>query len=192
MKIKLVLLGPMAVGKTALCNRLKYDKFEQNYQVTIGAGLLDYQIQINGTNVNAEIWDTAGMERHRSLSPIYFRDANIAFFVYDMSEISTIEQLDSYLDEFRANNSENFYGIVCGNKSDIEHDDLSKQAGIAWAEQYGFGFAEASAKTGEGVNQAFTKAFQGALQIITNKKPQSNKIRKDLNSQEKDKKGCCK
>ena len=192
MKLKLVLLGPMAVGKTALCNRLKYDRFEQNYQVTIGAGLLDYQTKINGISIEAEIWDTAGMERHRSLSPIYFRDASIAFFVYDMSETSTIDQLDSYLQEFKANNGDSFYGIVCGNKLDITSDTVSKHAGVSWAEKHGFGFVEASAKTGEGVTEAFNKAFEGALQLLTNKSSDEVEFKSDLSSPKKKKgKGCC-
>ena len=166
MKLKIVLLGPMAVGKTSVCNRLKYKTFDQNYQVTIGAGLLEYNVKVDGINIEAQIWDTAGMERHRTLSPIYFRDSNIAFFVYDVSESSSVSQLDSYFEEFRESNNRSYYGILCGNKIDLLHNSEAIEAGEKWAKAHEFDFAAVSAKTGEGVEEVFLKAIRGAMLLM--------------------------
>ena len=167
MKLKIVLLGPMAVGKTSICNRLKNKTFDQSYQVTIGAGLLEYNVKVDGINIEAQIWDTAGMERHRTLSPIYFRDSNIAFFVYDVSESSSVSQLDSYFEEFKANNNNTkYYGILCGNKVDLLQNSEAVDAGETWAKAHEFDFATVSAKTGEGVEEVFLKAIRGAITLM--------------------------
>ncbi|EAY18851.1 small GTP-binding protein, putative [Trichomonas vaginalis G3] len=188
MKVKIVLLGPMSVGKTALCNRFKYDKFEQNYQVTIGAGIIDYQTKVNGKSVDVQIWDTAGMERHRSLSPLYYRDADAGIFVYDISEKGSINQLERFYDEFMAQNDRGFHGIVVANKSDLNKNEAALEEGNKWATMHGCEFTTASAKIGEGVAEAFNKAIMGAVLRSTNTATKSIILK---NADDDEKKGCC-
>jgi small GTP-binding protein len=40
--------------------------------------------------VKFEIWDTAGQERYNSLAPMYYRSAQAAIIVYDITNKVTI------------------------------------------------------------------------------------------------------
>lgn len=40
--------------------------------------------------IKFEIWDTAGQERFRSLSPMYYRNAQAAVVVYDVTKSVSI------------------------------------------------------------------------------------------------------
>ena len=72
-KIKLVLLGESAVGKTALALRFAEGQFCETQKPTIGASFLTKTVSSNDKKVKFEIWDTAGQENILStrLSLIY-------------------------------------------------------------------------------------------------------------------------
>lgn len=40
---------------------------------------------LDDTTVKFEIWDTAGQERYHSLAPMYYRGAQAAIVVYDIT-----------------------------------------------------------------------------------------------------------
>ena len=43
-------------------------------------------VSYDNTEVELDIWDTAGQERYRSLAPVYYRGAQAAVVVYDITE----------------------------------------------------------------------------------------------------------
>lgn len=69
-KVKLVLLGNSAAGKTCMVQRVMYNTFNVNNSPTIGAAYTIYSVD---KNIKVEIWDTAGQERFHSLLPMYAR-----------------------------------------------------------------------------------------------------------------------
>ena len=80
---KIVLLGDTTVGKTSIVCRYYYDKFIDSHETTIGASFFSKEIN----NINLHIWDVAGQERYKSLTPIYYRNSYAAFFVFDINSI---------------------------------------------------------------------------------------------------------
>jgi len=42
-------------------------------------------VVVDDTTVKFEIWDTAGQERYHSLAPMYYRGAQVAIVVYDIT-----------------------------------------------------------------------------------------------------------
>jgi len=86
-QFKLVLLGESAVGKSSLVLRFVKDQFDDYRESTIGAAFLTQTICLDdATTVKFEIWDTAGQERYKSLAPMYYRNANCAVVVYDITQ----------------------------------------------------------------------------------------------------------
>jgi Ras-related protein Rab-6A len=94
-KFKIIFLGDQGVGKSSILNRFAQDKFEQNYQATIGLDFHSKNVTIDNVNVRLLLYDTAGQEKFKSLIPMYIRDANIIVVVYDItSKISSFILLD--------------------------------------------------------------------------------------------------
>ena len=63
------------------------DHFDDYRESTIGAAFLTQTISLDDTTtVKFEIWDTAGQERYKSLAPMYYRNANCAVVVYDITQ----------------------------------------------------------------------------------------------------------
>ena len=95
--IKLVLLGDTNVGKTSIVNRYIYNKYNYLTESTIGASYsskifkFNYNpttevIEENSNNIlklNVNIWDTAGQEKYNALVSLYYKHANILFYVFD-------------------------------------------------------------------------------------------------------------
>jgi Ras-related protein Rab-5C len=70
-----------------LTDFLFQDQFDDYRESTIGAAFLTQTISLDeNTTVKFEIWDTAGQERYKSLAPMYYRNANCAVVVYDITQ----------------------------------------------------------------------------------------------------------
>merc|ERR1711939_58854 len=161
-QFKLVLLGESAVGKSSLVLRFVKDQFDDYRESTIGAAFLTQTIALDEqTTVKFEIWDTAGQERYKSLAPMYYRNANCAVVVYDITQASSLDKAKSWVKELQRQASENIVIALAGNKSDMVTDNPDKRAiQTADAEQYakeaGLLFFETSAKTSTNVKELFT------------------------------------
>jgi Ras-related protein Rab-5C len=82
-KIKLVLIGNSAAGKTCIVQRMVNNIFNVNNSSTIGAAYMMYSID---KNLKIEMWDTAGQERFYSLLPMYARGAEIIIIVVNIEK----------------------------------------------------------------------------------------------------------
>mmetsp|Transcript_8974 Transcript_8974/g.33009 ORF Transcript_8974/g.33009 Transcript_8974/m.33009 type:complete len:139 (-) Transcript_8974:444-860(-) len=94
LRIKLVLLGDSAVGKSCLVLRFVRGQFDPSSKVTVGAAFLSQTVVLqDSTTVKFEIWDTAGQERYASLAPLYYRGASAACVVYDITTPETFAKV---------------------------------------------------------------------------------------------------
>ncbi|GAB1735051.1 hypothetical protein NU219Hw_g119t2 [Hortaea werneckii] len=163
-QFKLVLLGESAVGKSSLVLRFvkQQDQFDDYRESTIGAAFLTQTIALDEqTTVKFEIWDTAGQERYKSLAPMYYRNANCAVVVYDITQASSLDKAKSWVKELQRQANENIVICLAGNKLDLVTEQPDKRAvqtadAEAYAQEAGLLFFEASAKTSENVKELFT------------------------------------
>ena len=72
-----------------------------DFQSTIGAAFLTQTVCLDDTTVKFEIWDTAGQERYHSLAPMYYRGAQAAIVVYDITNADTFERAKSWVKELQ-------------------------------------------------------------------------------------------
>ena len=89
--LKIVLLGAPGIGKTALALRYFSNVWREHPPPTIGAAFMAKQVDRNGETLHLNLWDTAGTERYRSISPMYVRGADAVLVCYDLSRRFTCE-----------------------------------------------------------------------------------------------------
>lgn len=153
---KLVILGHYSVGKSSIVLNFIKNEFNPNEESTIGAAFLTKTVFIDGTAVKFEIWDTAGQERYYSLIPMYYRGANAALVVYDITSAESFERAKRWIEDLKTEKPDNFMKVLIGNKVDLsEAAVITEEMGKQYAEQEGLLFYQTSAKTGEGIKDLF-------------------------------------
>ena len=96
---KVVLLGESGVGKTCIIARFINNTFEENLISTTGASYAGKTMtfdEYEGKSIKFEIWDTAGQEKYRSLTKIFYKDAGAAILVYDITRKESFEEIQKY------------------------------------------------------------------------------------------------
>ena len=199
---KLIFLGDQTVGKSSILNRFRNDTYTEDYQASIGLDFQSKIVQIDNKDIHLLLYDTAGQEKFRSLIPMYTRDADIIFLVYDVSNKETFKHIGGWLNELTNINKEEVIIFLVGNNKElIDGRVVSYEEGEKFAKENGLIFQEISARTGEGFSELF---YNKLLKEIKNKfKPfekNSNikkkiykhkfEIIKDVKINKENKKGC--
>ena len=155
-KIKILILGDVAVGKTSFLYQYVEDYFPEGYISTIGVDFKNKIIIKNNTTINLQIWDTAGQERYRSLSKSFMKDADGIFFVYDITNKNTFDHIKIWLEETNNTNNQ-FKKMILGNKKDLSETDrkVSTEKLNKFYNTTNIIGMEVSARTGENVKEAF-------------------------------------
>ncbi|XP_046734256.1 ras-related protein Rab-5B isoform X1 [Diprion similis] len=155
-QFKLVLLGESAVGKSSLVLRFVKGQFHEYQESTIGAAFLTQTVCLDDTTVKFEIWDTAGQERYHSLAPMYYRGAQAAIVVYDITNQDTFVRATTWVKELQRQASPNIVIALAGNKSDLGNKRVVEfDEAQTYADENGLLFMETSAKTAMNVNDIF-------------------------------------
>jgi len=155
-QFKLVLLGESAVGKSSLVLRFVKGQFHEFQEATIGAAFLTQTVCLEDTTVKFEIWDTAGQERYHSLAPMYYRGAQAAIIVYDVTNVDTFARAKVWVKELQRQASPNIVIALAGNKADLSPKRMvNTDEANSFADENGLLFMETSAKNAMNVNEIF-------------------------------------
>jgi len=155
---KIVILGDSGAGKTALVAQYVSRIFSDVDAPTIGVDFSTKRLNVSGATVRLTLWDTAGQERFRTLTSSYYRGAHGVVLVFDVGERSTFVSVHTWLEELAIYaNRQHLAMLLVGTKTDAGNREVSFEEGVALAENEAMAYAETSAKTREGVDEAFGK-----------------------------------
>ncbi|KAL5469452.1 hypothetical protein EMCRGX_G030707 [Ephydatia muelleri] len=158
---KVVVLGNQGVGKTSLILRRVGNSFAQDISPTVGAGFFSFSMVVDGYHIKLQVWDTAGQERFHSMAPMYYRGANAAIIVYDITSEKSFEEAKRWISELKGQTDESMVMCVVGNKCDLsERRAVSVQKGENLAQDIGAQFLETSASENVGIKEVFAKLAQ--------------------------------
>lgn len=195
--VKVVLLGESGVGKTAILNRYIGNTFIENQPQTIGANFQQKVESYQGRKITLSIWDTAGQEIYRTLTPMYYRDAHMALIIFSVVDKISFDAVEEWVNQVKTS-SPDVIMIICGNKDDIQERAVTFEDGLNMAEKLGVSYVETSALNGHGVDFA----FQSLIELYVSKTAAQTKnpikrvntveLDNSMNStQETEKKKCC-
>lgn len=144
--VKLLILGDISVGKSSIMNSYLRIPFNSNIPSTIG---IDYKINsttYKGRKIKVQIWDSAGQERFKCYTKIYYRGTHGIILVYDVNDLNSIENLSTWIKEMKYE-FEDREIIVLGNKIDL-YDDIK----LPEVDTFRYQHCLVSAKNSEGIS----------------------------------------
>ncbi|XP_036925142.1 ras-related protein Rab-17 [Sturnira hondurensis] len=162
---KLVLLGSGSVGKSSLALRYVKDDF-RSILPTVGCAFFSKVVDLGAASVKLEIWDTAGQEKYHSVCHLYFRGANAALLVYDITSKESFRKAQQWLKDLEKESSPGEVVVMLvGNKADLGEDrEVPLEEGKEFAESQGLLFMETSARANLQVTEAFGAVARELLQ----------------------------
>ncbi len=153
---KIMMLGDASVGKTSLTMRYISGYFMEDLKLTIGVDFYSKTTYFKDKKVKLQIWDFGGEERFRFLLSQYSKGANGAFFLYDITNQTSLDHLPDWTQVIREHAGD-IPIMLIGSKLDLyEFRAVPRDDGILAARKYNLSsFVELSSKTGENVEKAF-------------------------------------
>jgi small GTP-binding protein len=151
---KICMLGGFAVGKTSLVSRFVTSIFSDAYLTTVGVKISKKAVAAGAREIDLIIWDIYGEDEFQKMRASYLRGAAAYLLVVDVTRRATLETALSLQALAEQVIGKVPFSLLL-NKSDLaEKWDLEKAAvdelrGLHWR------IVTTSAKTGEGVDEAF-------------------------------------
>lgn len=169
---KIVLVGDGAVGKTSLRKQYLGEGFDSDYLSTMGADFALFDTKIGDKQIRWQIWDLAGQPIFRDVVQSYYTKIFGGVLVYDVTRRQTFENVEKWLNDLWENSGRDKKVpiVLLANKIDLREEgaeSVSSDEGKALAEKLGVFFIETSAKTGEGVENAFAQLGKDILQYTS-------------------------
>ncbi|XP_062434807.1 ras-related protein Rab-17 [Rhea pennata] len=158
---KVVLLGSTSVGKSSLAYRYVKNDFKKSPS-TMGCSFLTQTLCLETATVRLEIWDTAGQEKYHSVCHLYYRGAQAALLVYDITRKETLARAKLWLQELEKEflHDEIVIALV-GNKTDLAAErEVTTEEGEEFAKSKSLLYMETSAKSNYQVNEVFIAVAQ--------------------------------
>lgn len=171
-KFKVLIIGDSSVGKTSLLVQHVEGKFTEEVAGTLG---IDYRSNVyirDGHSYTLQIWDTAGQERFKNVTKAYYRDADAALLVFDVTNEESLRNIPRWYEQLNdqcGRHPGEIVTILVGNKCDMLHhtvdmcqvQDMVSKMGITT-------YIQTSAKRGERVNEVFDQLLE---KLITRRIP---------------------
>jgi len=202
-RVKLVVVGDGAVGKTSLLISYATGEFPTEYLPTVFENYTA-QMKREGEVILLHLWDTAGQEDYDRLRPLSYPGADVLLLCFStISQASYDAIREKWAPEVH-HYVPNIPHLLVGTKIDLresrapdpnsgKYEPITTEQGKAMADEIGaVKYMEVSSKTGKGLNEVFNEAVNLVLKErdATEKGESSENGKSASKSKKKKKDGC--
>ena len=158
---KICMVGLFGTGKTSLVQRFVHSRFSERYLTTVGVKIDRKEVEVDGAGITIVLWDLAGRDGHEDITASYLRGAHGILYVADGTRRETCDQLPE-LRALARDAAGDVPGLLALNKADLADQwALARREEEALARDWDL--VRTSAKTGDGVEDAFRRLGRAAL-----------------------------
>jgi len=154
----IAVMGPGAVGKSALIMQYTKGVFVRDYDPTIEDAFRK-TATVDEEMYYLDLLDTAGQEEYLALRATWMRERDGFVLVFSLCDHKSLKELGIFLTQI-----ENIYEgqspsvIIVGNKADlVEQRAVTVEQAEELAKTHGCKYLETSAKTGHNIESAFVE-----------------------------------
>jgi small GTP-binding protein len=148
------MLGGFSVGKTSLVKRYVESVFSETYLTTVGVKIDKKTLDLGDRTVSLILWDVAGEDDISTVRMTYLRGCAGYVLVADGTRPSTLEVAVSLRERVEVNCGRLPFVLLL-NKIDLQERWAVSDAEVDDLRQAGWSVRPSSARTGEGVEDAF-------------------------------------
>ena len=176
-KLKVIIAGSKAVGKTSLIRRYCTGVFSMDTLSTIGVDFMVKKITVDGVEIHFSLWDFAGEEKFRTLFPAYCSGASGAVLLFSCIDEKTYDDLNNWLNLVN-NSSNDIVKILVASKIDLEDKRIiSNEKAKEFKTKNNLDvYLETSAKTGQNVEEVFSELAKIIIGKSLKKCPKCNEL----------------
>lgn len=160
---KICMLGAFAVGKTSLVRRFVTSGFSEQYQTTIGVTVDKKTLMVDGTDLTLVLWDLYGEDEFQKLRRSYLRGSAGYLLVLDGLRRATLD-IALRIQKNVTDELGPVPFVVLVNKHDRRAEWELTDQDLAELAQRGWPVLMSSAKTGQGVEDAFVTLSRALVQ----------------------------
>ena len=197
--IKVILVGETGTGKTCLINTAQGKPFIEGEEIpsSMTCYFIELKLKILGEDYKINLWDTIGQEKFRSLTKVFFKNANIVIFVFDITNKDSFKALDYWfetIDEELGN--EPIRGLAANKQDLYNNQEVTDDEIKEYANKKGIKYTFTTATNPAGFNRLLENLMKMYLEKIgtelkQEKKDGGKKLKNSNNNNNKKKKNCC-
>ncbi len=152
---KICMLGGFGVGKTSLVSRFVSSIFSDTYLTTVGVKIDKKKVSLDSVEMTLMLWDIYGEDELQTVRDSYLRGATGYLLVADGTRHSTLDTAVRL-----QKRAESVIGrvpfLLLLNKRDLDREWQVDEGTLVTLVKQDWRVVKTSAKTGEGVEAAFT------------------------------------
>ncbi len=159
---KVCMVGAFAVGKTSLVSRYVHSRFSERYLTTLGVKIDKKLLNVGAQKVNLLLWDIHGEDDFQKVRGSYLRGASGCLLVADGTRAPTVE-VAADLTERILKEVGAIPTVLALNKHDLREKWDLDEGTMGLVRSLGHPVIETSARTGDGVDEAFIELVRRML-----------------------------
>ncbi|CCW59533.1 unnamed protein product [Phytomonas sp. EM1] len=177
LRLRVAVVGAPTSGKTAFVQMVHSNgtTFPKKYLMTMGCDFVIKEVRVSeGDSVEVTILDVAGQKLYEQMVPVYLETANAFIVMYDISNRSTFEECEKWVNKLREVRCD-LPLLLVANKSDLmDKSEVSDALAQSFAGSHKMKFFKCSALRATGIDEPvetlarqFLENYENRLELLS-------------------------